>query len=542
MPVVDLDVSSQDASLPRVISLKLKPKHNMTLEWLLRKYPNWPVPVRETGTVVERVGDTITSFATDFLRNGVGYAKDIVCPEEWHQSIADIVPEEYHYLGNTDAMRLMDDDLRADNFMAYIGAHGTRTNAHQDICSTYGHNLMTSSKGKNACAIWHFIKAEDADLARKLFAANGASLDSENAYLEDDVLEKQAGDLIVYRFKQRVGDFIVLPPNVIHQVKNLNGVNVKIAWSRTTPETLETAYKYSLKVYHRMNRLECYRIKANISSLVKHWIDHPEELKNPAQKEEYKRVLSCFLDVVFNETLLGFEPGKQVDIAQYDPSIKRFTVFCNRCHCDIFDLAMHCSRTDHKISKNPRAMKACHFEIQPEDGFDVCLDCFIEGRLCDEYHSMKLYSYAEQRDWRQVAEKAIKVYHTYVAPKKKAAKNKKRRVSTDSGNEQTTEWAIDADLDKTIATRRAKSFSKVELVMNLFWDRGPPGKCHGCRKQKTPVARCTEESDEHAYCFECLHARYATTGFDVLKWKQWICFVCRFSCDCRICTNKKSSP
>jgi hypothetical protein len=89
------------------------------------------------------------------------YAKDVICPPEWWAHLESILPESMRYHGPMDCMRIwffstigsdcfkgyLDPELRANNLMAYIGSEGTLTNAHTDLCSTIGHNVMIHADG-----------------------------------------------------------------------------------------------------------------------------------------------------------------------------------------------------------------------------------------------------------------------------------------------------------------------------------------------------------------------------------------------------------
>jgi hypothetical protein len=53
----------------------------------------------------------------------------------------------------------------------------------------------------------------------------------------------------VYRTEQRVGDFVLVPSQCLHQVKNNGGRTTKIAWNRITPDSLITGIRHCLSRY-----------------------------------------------------------------------------------------------------------------------------------------------------------------------------------------------------------------------------------------------------------------------------------------------------
>ena len=53
------------------------------------------------------------------------YGKDIDCPQEWRNALAELLPREISYLGGNDLMTKLPPEARAENMMIYIGHEGT---------------------------------------------------------------------------------------------------------------------------------------------------------------------------------------------------------------------------------------------------------------------------------------------------------------------------------------------------------------------------------------------------------------------------------
>ena len=53
------------------------------------------------------------------------YGKDIDCPQEWRDVLAESLPREISYLGANDLMTKLPPEARAENMMIYIGHEGT---------------------------------------------------------------------------------------------------------------------------------------------------------------------------------------------------------------------------------------------------------------------------------------------------------------------------------------------------------------------------------------------------------------------------------
>lgn len=55
----------------------------------------------------------------------------------------------------------------------------------------------------------------------------------------------------IYLINQKPGDLVLLPSDAIHQVTNHGGLSVKIAWNRTTLDTIERFLVYH-ELYHQL--------------------------------------------------------------------------------------------------------------------------------------------------------------------------------------------------------------------------------------------------------------------------------------------------
>jgi len=53
------------------------------------------------------------------------YAKDMDCPVEWQEALAQILPPEFSYLGAHDLMTKLPHEARAQNMLVYLGHGGT---------------------------------------------------------------------------------------------------------------------------------------------------------------------------------------------------------------------------------------------------------------------------------------------------------------------------------------------------------------------------------------------------------------------------------
>jgi len=87
------------------------------------------VKAQDIGMSMEQYLELVPGLAgQDFKRDEKTkrqYGKDIDCPQEWREHLAELLPREISYLGDNDLMTKLPPDARAENMMIYIGHEGT---------------------------------------------------------------------------------------------------------------------------------------------------------------------------------------------------------------------------------------------------------------------------------------------------------------------------------------------------------------------------------------------------------------------------------
>uniref|UniRef100_A0A6B2L733 JmjC domain-containing protein n=1 Tax=Arcella intermedia TaxID=1963864 RepID=A0A6B2L733_9EUKA len=187
------------------------------------------------------------------------YGKDIPCPSEWSK----ILKDKLGYLfcnSEDDLVNCLPESLQPLTLMIYIGSCQSRTPGHRDLCGSLANNLMVYSD-EGASAYWFCAKGSDKNMADQFWREQESgreTLDHDNQFLPPSRLVSAPFDVFV--IKQTSGDFVILPPNSAHQVINLDGKNIKVAWNRIMPSTLWSSYEV-LENYHSLCKPEIYRIK-----------------------------------------------------------------------------------------------------------------------------------------------------------------------------------------------------------------------------------------------------------------------------------------
>ncbi|KAF2035382.1 hypothetical protein EK21DRAFT_96643 [Setomelanomma holmii] len=223
------------------------------------------------------------------------YLKDIDCPQVWQDKLKDHIPAGLFYLNEStgevggpgaldesggrkgrgigragDLMSSLPPDMRAENLMCYIGHEGTYTPSHREMCASLGQNIMVDASGqiskdgkpeRPGSSIWFMTETKDRHIVSEYWlSVLGHDIEVENHFAQLAAWKK--GPFTTYVVEQHPGDFILIPPLAPHQVWNRGTRTMKIAWNRTTVETLELALNEALPNSRVVCRDEQYKNKA----------------------------------------------------------------------------------------------------------------------------------------------------------------------------------------------------------------------------------------------------------------------------------------
>jgi hypothetical protein len=362
------------------------------------------------------------------------YLKDIDCPELWHQHLQNVIPQTLFYLNDCvgekggpgalherniynqlvlgkgvgpagDLMSNLPPEMRAENMMCYIGHEGTYTPAHREMCASLGQNIMVETsateKGeKSGSSIWFMTESKDREVVSEYFLSMlGHDIEVESHFAQINAWKK--APFPVYIVEQKVGDFILIPPLAPHQVWNRGTRTMKVAWNRTTVETLELALHEALPRARMVCRDEQYKNKAIIYySLLRYydqlkrveqaedasWDGHAKDsIRNAIRvrqlKKDFKRLFALYTEVLVSEMFSKDLPKeKHVEFLQFDSNVT-----CSYCRCNIFNRFLTC--------------KTCIGEDEAtgeEDTYDICMECYAMGRSCGCVSNL---TWVEQWQW-----------------------------------------------------------------------------------------------------------------------------------------------
>ena len=523
------------------------------------------------------------------------YLKDIDCPELWHDKLREEIPRGLFYLNESvgdiggvcameepnangvgtklgrgaakagDLMSCLPPSMRAENLMCYVGHEGTYTPAHREMCASLGQNIMVETSGlvgedgkptKPGSSVWFMTESNDRRrVAEYWLSALGHDIEVESHFAQINAWKR--APFTVYIVEQKVGDFILIPPLAPHQVWNRGTRTMKVAWNRTTVETLDMALNEALPNARMVCRDEQYKNKAIVLFTLNRYsalLNMVETSKVKATDEEalqimgspkirqlekdFRRLFKMFTRILVSEMFSKTHSKERCEYIPYDSNIT-----CSYCRCNIFNRFLTC--------------KSCIIPLEDgeEDTYDICMECYIMGRSCK---CRSRLTWVEQFPWKDLVEKyeiwrqqviSIQGVHSFNRPSPLDVERKDWPQKTlaemcqeqlhlrpyrDPNKEDTPELDEEDDETETNGTasdaRKKKPRKQPER-----WYRDNP-MCHTCmhRHTKWKTATC---SCGTSFCYGALWR-----GFDLLPQKvmepfEWKCPKCQKRCSCSSCAK-----
>ncbi|GKZ29417.1 hypothetical protein AbraIFM66950_004825 [Aspergillus brasiliensis] len=294
------------------------------------------------------------------------YLKDIDCPPQWREQLKRIIPPGLFYLNQFqetfdgpgakrstpsirnrnssgiarpgDLMSCLPPSMRAENLMCYIGHEGTYTPAHQEMCASLGQNIMVEASDgsteygketKPGSSIWFMTESKDRRVVSEYWMSTlGHDIDIEDHFAQINAWK--AAPFRTYVVEQRPGDFILVPPLAAHQVWNRGTRTMKVAWNRTTPETLEKALTEALPHARMVCRDEQYKNKAIVFYSLEHYsailrkadtVDSGDSILRQIVKD-FEHLFSLFTDIILSESFSDQLPEEDVEYVAFDTKLR----------------------------------------------------------------------------------------------------------------------------------------------------------------------------------------------------------------------------
>lgn len=499
------------------------------------------------------------------------YMKDIDCPDKWRDRLRTVLPPFVFYMNDSsstdpndkgfapagDLMSSLPQECRAQNLQGYIGHEGTYTPCHRDMCASLGQNIMVETShdghedGKATVAgssLWFMAESNGRAAVAEYFRSKlGHDIETEYHFAQLDAWK--SAPFQVYIVEQRAGDFILVPPLAPHQVWNRGTRTMKIAWNRTTPDTLELAFKEALHNARLVCRDEQYQCKA----IVHYSLDKYSRLLREAKeaqvvtsklrhlKKDFKRLFTLYTGILLSESF-SQKPTK--------PKTMEFLPFqsnvaCEFCRCNIFNRFLTCKRCAVKLVTGD------------EETYDICMECYSLGRSCS---CVSKLTWCEQFKWKDLKAFHSKYREQIIEFEAAAGKDVstrfrpldvehderphktlaeicqeelKRRPFNDPEKQQkpVVDEAMDEidDSGRIIRKRRKLKDGHIAKKNHSY--------CHFCRTldPSWKVASCAE-CNSH-YCYDILYRAFDTLPPTTMQDPHWKCPKCRKVCSCNACAR-----
>ncbi|KAI9886869.1 MAG: hypothetical protein M1823_001305 [Watsoniomyces obsoletus] len=521
------------------------------------------------------------------------YFKDIDCPEAWRTYLRDLLPPSLFYLNEStregsipntsgceaapagDLMSSLPPDMRAQNLMCYIGHEGTYTPAHREMCASLGQNIMVETSGdgldpwgqreKPGSSVWFMTETKDRFLVSEYWLSIlGHDIEVESYFAQ--VPAWSHAPFTTYIVEQRVGDFLLIPPLAPHQVWNRGTRTMKVAWNRTTVETLEMALNEALPRARMVCRDEQYKNKAIIyftlmkyadllnlvdeysksgwSAAALHAIETDRKIRQ--LRNDFRSLFKLFSQVLLTEMFADDQPKeKNVEYLPFESNVT-----CAYCRCNIFNRFLTC--------------KTCIIDLEDgdQDTYDVCMECYAMGRSCgcisklkwvEQFPWSQLTSHYEQ--WRnKILEMKIIFDESNTPPsiaelrqrypKKTLAQVCQEQLkirpwhditkplptrSQEQGIDEGTDDDDDGEDDTPRKRRKRRRVSGKAAINNT--------NCHICKKRDAnwKLARCQCGT---AYCYGTLFRAFDLMPLEVMEQMEWSCPKCQGICSCGACRRE----
>lgn len=458
-----------------------------------------------------------------------------------------------------DLMSSLPAEMRAENLMCYIGHEGTYTPSHREMCASLGQNIMVDASktvgedGKSerpGSSLWFMTESNDRHVVSEYWLSIlGHDIEVENHFAQ--LIAWKKAPFRTYVVEQRPGDFILIPPLAPHQVWNRGTRTMKIAWNRTTAETLEMAINEALPNSRIVCRDEQYKNKAIVyytllkySGLLKSARrqvemggDNAEAIQRSVKvwhvQKDFKKLFGLYKSILLSE-MFAPDSREHPEFLPFDSNVT-----CAYCRCNIFNRFLSC-----KSCKNL-------YSSEIEEPYDVCMECYCMGRSCG---CQSGYTWVEQWKWKDLVHKydewraqiididghmtektplPLQEERRYLGKKTVAQVSQeqlKLRPFVDVKNPQPES---NSDDDEPVVDEYGH-VKKVANKKSKQW-LSKHKSCHVClhRHPKWKMAFCTD--CDLAYCYGTLFRAHDVMPLTVMENRNWKCPHCMRVCNTGAC-------
>ncbi|KAJ5231422.1 uncharacterized protein N7469_006010 [Penicillium citrinum] len=516
------------------------------------------------------------------------YLKDIDCPKEWQASLENIIPPFLFYLNDRpraftgpgskytemppyprtkdgaaiakagDLMSSLPPEMRAENLMCYIGHEGTYTAAHREMCGSLSQNLMVEAsngeiendkKTRPGSSVWFMTETFERQIVAEYWKSMlGHDLDLEKHFASIAAWKK--APFTTYVVEQVPGDLVLIPPLCVQQVWNRGTRTMKVAWNRTTVETLQWALDEELSRARAICREEQYKNKAIIFYSLEKYSKLLEEDPGKSHPgvdalwEDFEYLFKMFTDVLLSECFsTGLPAEKKTEYLEFTGDVT-----CSYCRCNIFNRFLTC--------------EAC---VDGAETYDVCMDCYVFGRSCRCISKLK---WVEQFRWKGLEGRhekwrsqimkhfekdgygvdhpvfsAVRAEETQKSVAELCQEQLRVRPWVDCKKPVQTAILSDSESeqvhDRRSSKRRKANHKSPKKTDKAKKKRKPEemGRCHICKPRPIWTLKHCSTCDSQ-YCYGCLFRLFDLPPQQAMQFSDWECPKCQKVCSCSSCNKK----
>lgn len=511
------------------------------------------------------------------------YLKDIDCPPVWQDKVRDQIPQSLFYWNDStgevggpgaidepngrkgkgvaiagDLMSSLPLEMRAENLMCYIGHEGTYTPAHREMCASLGHNIMVEASEsfdengdpvKPGHSIWFMTECKDRHLVSEYWlSVLGHDIEVEAHFAQ--IAAWQKAPFRTYVVEQRPGDFILIPPLAPHQVWNRGTRTMKVAWNRTTVETLEMAFREALPNSRIVCRDEQYKNKAIVyytlmkySALLKQARQVANRSPIQAQQiyaskkvrqvqKDFKRLFNLYKDILLSEVFAP-ETKEHCEFLAFDSNVT-----CAYCRGNVFNRFLTCKTCADALGSGT------------EEPYDICMDCFTMGRCCG---CQSKYKWVEQFKWKDLVARYEEWRNQIIDidggvtaktplslaqernlyPKKTTAQICQEQLKLRPWRDIKKPEPVEEEEDEEIIVNDDGTIKKVGKKKPKDWHNMK--SCHMCLKRhhKWMMAHCT--MCKRGWCYGSLWRAFDLMPQTIMENPNWECPHCLRICNTGAC-------
>ncbi|UKZ66851.1 uncharacterized protein TrAtP1_008018 [Trichoderma atroviride] len=330
---------------------------------------------------------------------------------------------------------------------------------------------------------------------------------------------------------------------------------MKVAWNRTTVETLDLALHEALPKARLVCRDEQYKNKAIIYYTLQKYHAELQKIAKTAEimqagfmgfgrdifrssprvkqlAADFKKLFQLFTEIITDEVFAFKE--KDIEFLPFDSCVT-----CSYCRSNIFNRFLTCK---HCVRYLPNG---------EEDAYDVCMECYAMGRSCVCLSGLQ---WCEQWLWSELTENYETWKATVIAidghvdlenspqpleiTRQRAGKKSLAQICQEALKRRPWKDITKPDREKTPSdSEQGEGDDKPSKKAKRKKKKGEVHRCHVCchPDYSYRIHLCTNPGCLEGYCYGVLYRAFDLMPQTVMEDEHWQCPKCLGICNCGHC-------